>query len=434
MPLSDIVNVVISRETASVSQVGFGTALIVGTHKRFNERLKNYSNLAAVALDFETTDKEYIAAANLFGQSPSPVQCAIGRRKVDDPVTISIAVVVDSFDYTVTINGEDMTYTSGIGETLAQIATGLFAAINAGAQPVTATDGTLGDLTVSADVASTPWSLVEGTNITTPAFTVTETPAATMDAIVAASDDFYGVVWTDRTEATVKLVIAWIEAKKKVFFTASADADIIDTTDAADTTTIAAFIKAGAYARSLCIFSGSAATDFADAAAFGSILPLDPGSYNLMFMTLTGIAVDTLTDTQSTNALDKYCSTNQAIGGNNIIREGKVGEGIAVDIIIFVDWLQARITERVYLKMVSLPKIPYTDKGVSIITSEVEAVLQQGIDRGGLTDDPAPTVTAPLVKDVSPVDRGNRFLPDVDFVCTLAGAIEKVQINGIVQV
>ena len=432
MPLSDIVNVQISRQTSAVSQAGFGTALIVGTHKRFNDRIKFYGSLSAIADDFDSTDKEYIAAQGLFGQNPTVVQAAIGRIKVDDPVTITIAATADNFDYTVTINGTDLTYPSGVSETVDQIATGVVAAINAGAEPVTATDGSGGNFTVSADVALTPWSLSVGTNITTPAFTVTEAPADTLDAIVDESDDWYGLVWTDRTQAKVEAVQAWVEAVRKIFITASADADIIDTTAAADTTTIAATSKAAAYARSAVMYSAVAATVFPEAALFGKILPRDPGSYTAMFKTLAGITVDTLTDTQSKNALDKNCNVYQEIGGKNITREGKVAEGEYIDVIIFIDWLQARMTERIYAKLVNLPKVPYTDAGVGVVTAEIRAQIREGINRGGLVEDPAPTVTAPLVKDVSPTDKANRLLPDVKFTAVLAGAIHAVDVQGIV--
>jgi len=432
MPLSDIVNVSITRQTAAVSQAGFGTALIIGVHKRFTERIKFYSTLTAVAADFDATDLEYLAASKLFGQDPTPIQIAIGRAKANDPVTVTIASSANAFDYVVTINGVAFTYTSGTSETVAQIATGVVAAINAGSEPVTATDGTGGNFTLSADVANTAYKLTAGTRITIAAFTVTETPAQTMDAIIEASDDFYGVIYTNHTKAQVLLMAAKIETLKKIYLTSSNEGIIISTTAAADTTSVAAQLKAAAYARTGCIYSAVADSMFPEAAAFGKILVLDPGSYTLMFKTLAGVTVDVLTDTSSKNALDKNCMTYQEIGGVNIIREGKVGAGEYVDIIIFVDWLQSRMTSRVYSKFVNLPKIPFTDAGISVVVAEVKAQLQEGINRGGLVDNPAPTVTAPLAKDVSTINKAARLLPDVKFVATLSGAIHAVTIQGVV--
>ena len=80
MPLSDIVNVQITRDTQTVSEAGFGTLMILGTHKRFNDRIRFYTSIQESPNDFESTDLEYIAAQETFSQALSPQQIAIGRR------------------------------------------------------------------------------------------------------------------------------------------------------------------------------------------------------------------------------------------------------------------------------------------------------------------------------------------------------------------
>ncbi|GAG97040.1 unnamed protein product, partial [marine sediment metagenome] len=66
MSLQDIVNITITRETRAVSRAGFGISMILGIHKRFNERIKYYSTSNAMLIvnggDFDSTDLEYIAA------------------------------------------------------------------------------------------------------------------------------------------------------------------------------------------------------------------------------------------------------------------------------------------------------------------------------------------------------------------------------------
>src|SRR5690606_4867940 len=103
MPLSDIVNVTITRETQTVSEAGFGTLMILGVHKRFNERIRFYSDIDEVAEDFNATDKEYIAAQDVFSQSISPNLIAIGRRTANN-ATITVESAQSPFDYTVTVN------------------------------------------------------------------------------------------------------------------------------------------------------------------------------------------------------------------------------------------------------------------------------------------------------------------------------------------
>ena len=111
MPLSDIVNVQITRETQTVSEAGFGTLMILGTHKRFNDRIRFYTSIQDVANDFEPTDLEYIAAQETFSQALSPQQIAIGRRNVNN-ASVFVETAIAPFNYTVTINSNDVTIPS----------------------------------------------------------------------------------------------------------------------------------------------------------------------------------------------------------------------------------------------------------------------------------------------------------------------------------
>ena len=69
--INDIIVVNITRETAKLTRVGFGTPLVFGQHAKFdlNELARVYNNITAVGEDFLTTDEEYKAAAKLFGQT-----------------------------------------------------------------------------------------------------------------------------------------------------------------------------------------------------------------------------------------------------------------------------------------------------------------------------------------------------------------------------
>ncbi|MCK4522415.1 MAG: DUF3383 family protein [Nanoarchaeota archaeon] len=434
MSLKEIVNVTITRETKAVSRVGFGTLMILGRHKRFNARLQYFSSLTGMAGVFNTTDAEYIAATVLFSQNPSVVRVAIGRRKTGDNCILSITDVQNNTDYEALINGTSFKITSGGAATAILIAAALVAAINGGAEPVTATDNLDGTFDLDPDVAGIPYSVKEDSKITLSGLTTPDPVATDLTAVQEEQSDWYGLALTWRTQADVEAAAAWTEANvaPKTFGAASSDANIIDTTDAADSTTIAAVLKANNYARTFCIYSGEAGTKYPECAVFGQFMPLDAGSYTVMFKTLAAIVADDLSETQSINARAKNCNVYEEIGGVDIVREGKVAEGEYIDVIVFVDWVQARMTERIYAKMVNLPKVPYTDEGVGVIETEIKGVLSLGIDRGGLAADPPYTVTAPDVADVPTQDKADRLLPDIKFRGTLAGAIHATDINGVV--
>lgn len=431
MSLEDIVNVQISRETTVVSRKGFGTALILGINKAFSERIRYYSSLKSVLNDFQSVDKEYICASDLFAQNPAPLQVAIGRRDTSDTSVVTVDTVLDLTKYTVTINGTGFEFTSDASATAPEIGAGLVALINGGAEPVTATDNLDGTFDLVADVAGVFYSLAVDSNQSI-AYTLGDTPANDLQAIRDESDDWYALIYVERTLADQKLLADAIEGMDKIYAIGSADSDIVDTTVSADATTIAYYCRANSLARSSVWYLTNGATQYPEAGILGNILPLDPGSYTSAFKTLSSITVDNLSDTKQKNALDKNANIYVTVGGVNITREGKVGEGEWLDIIIGVDWLKARMTERLFGILVNTKKLPYTNDGITAVESEISAQLQEAISQGLITPDEEFIITVPRAEDVSVADKGNRILRNVTFSAVLAGAIHAMVVEGTV--
>ncbi len=430
MSISEIVEVVITRQTTAISRAGFGTILILDPHVNWVERTRTYSAASQLLDDgFESTDSAYLAALAAFSQTPSPTNLKVGRAQVDS-VGVTIDTVVDSTDYVIDINGTVFTFNSGVAASNITIATGLVGEINGGAEPVTAVDGLDGTFALDADVAGTAFSVaITGVNFSVDKpIVASDTVPNDLTAIKNEDNDWYALVMTSHVSADVQLAAAWIEAEIKIFVTSSNDADILS---AVSTTDIAYILNAAAYERTAVMYSATNTT-YPEAALLGKQLPTDPGSTTWMFKTLSGVTFDALTDTQSINARAKEANTYESIAGVNMTAEGTMASGEYIDIMRGVDWLQARIQENVFSRFVNLPKIPFTDGGIAIIESEIISAITDGIDNGFIAESPAFTVTVPLAADVSTVDKANRFLPNVEFLAYLAGAIHKVRIEGVV--
>lgn len=258
----------------------------------------------------------------------------------------------------------------------------------------------------------------------------------TLDVVLNERSDWYAVLCESHVEADVLDIAAWVSANARIFITSSSDTEIKDTTLSADTGSIAKQLKTAGYDRVCLFYSATADTEFIEGAFAGVVLPKTPGSYTGKFKSLTGITADTLTDTEFANILEKCSNSYCEIGGVNMVANGTMSKnaGTFFDLIVFVDWMQARISERVFSVFVNADKIPYTDAGAATVEAEVKAVLKEGVANGGLADDPAPTTSVPKVADISSVDKANRHLPDVKFEGTLAGAIHSTKISGVVVV
>lgn len=257
-----------------------------------------------------------------------------------------------------------------------------------------------------------------------------ETYVEALQAIQAADDDWYAVILDSHDAADVQAVAAWIETQEKIFGTSSNDPNILVS---AATTDIAYLLSQAEYERTFVMFSDTN-DDYPEAALLGKQLPTDPGTTTWAYKTLAGITPDELTTAEAAAAHAKNAITYQTIAGVNITRYGQMASGEYIDTIRGVDWLAARLQEDIYSLLVNQPKIPFTDAGVASVEAAVKERLQDGVDIGFLAADPAPETSAPKVADVSTNDKANRTLPDITFTATLAGAIHKVTINGVVTV
>jgi len=447
MALEDIVNVQITRQTTAVSRAGFGTVLVLGPNLNLStSRVQYYGASGALssladALAGGTDAPEYLAVQTLLSQSPRPTQVAVGivagtKVILDDGGTYTAG------NYKVKVNGNqiDEAFDTDKDTTLGNVATAIqaltevsTAVYSAGAHTITITPATgytleVTDIDLTGITGTMTAELTTGTD--------TEDWDDALGEILNESGDWYGVVACTRTQADVQDVATWVEANEKIFGTASSDTNIIDQAKGVDTTSIAAYLDDNNLARSWAEYSavadGSATDPWPEAGTFGLFVTQTPGSYTVMFKTKSGVTVDTLTDTQIKNATDKNANVFHEVGGVDMVQAGTVGEGEYIDVIVFVDWLKARITEDVFANLINLPKVPYTDNGIAVIGDAVQARLQIGVDNGGLADDPAPVVSVPKAADVPAGDKAARTLNNVTFTGTLAGAIHATNITGTV--
>jgi hypothetical protein len=220
-----------------------------------------------------------------------------------------------------------------------------------------------------------------------------------------------------------------VESNKRLCILASDDSNIPDSTG-----DIAEYVSTQNYERTAVIYHPDAdltASDpYPDAAWMGKVFPYDPGASNWAFKTLAGVASYTLTGAQISTIEGKNGNYYTEVAGIDITQFGTVGSGEYLDIIRGLDWLTARIQQLVYTALVNNQKIAFTDNGIGVITSQLRAALGEAVDNLLIND--TFEVSAPLASEVSATDKGNRLLPDVTFIATLQGAINKVEIRGTV--
>lgn len=434
MGIEQVVNVQIARETATIIQAGFGRALVLSEHTKFPDDIRIYSSLNAVADDFDSADTEYKAAAKLFGQDVKPVDIAIGKRAaaVEQVNDIEISTLEDA-DYTVTINGTPFTYTpGGIPPNSSAVVTALIAAIAAGSEPVTGTPSGVGpdeDLVVTADNAGQSFTIAVTTNMTNVATTPNHGVGDDLDTIVASGDignSWYALMLTTRTDGDILEGAMWIEARNKIFIGCSSAAAII--TNATDD--IASVLQSAEYARSNVFYSTDEA-NYPDAALLGKMLPKEPGTATYALKALAGITKDELTDTEIAYAKAKGANYYIELGGTGITQNGNMAEGEWIDVIVGIDWIQARAQENIFALLITVDKVPFTNAGIDQIVNQLRQILTQAVDREILASF---EITTPLASSFTATQKQSRVVTGIEFTGVLAGAVHATTIFGKVSV
>ena len=129
-----IASVSISQTSRTPTQQGFGTPLVAAYHTLYLDRVRAYGGLPGMVADgFTPYDFAYRAAASAFAQNPAPPTVKIGRRALAMTQVVHLTPTTPAAGevYTVEIDGLEATYTADSSPTVAEVVTGVTAAINA---------------------------------------------------------------------------------------------------------------------------------------------------------------------------------------------------------------------------------------------------------------------------------------------------------------
>ena len=248
---------------------------------------------------------------------------------------------------------------------------------------------------------------------------------ATAQAAVPVANQFYGVIVTSHAASDILQIAAYIETQLLVYVTATADANVL--TNGAGN--VMATLMGFSYDRTMILYSAQANTNGPDGAWMGYMLPTTPGTGNWAMKTLIGVTPDNLNPTQIGNIMSNNGNVYVNVGGNGCTLDGITPGGEYFDVAIFLDWLSSTIQSNI-IAVETSPlnlKIPYTNKGIGMIALPIRQAFKQGQDQQGFA--PGWTVFEPDISTVSAADKSNRVLNNIGGSGTLAGAINKINVN-----
>jgi hypothetical protein len=373
--------------------------------------------------------------------------------------TVTVTTEANAKVFTISIDGEDYSYTSDADATKTEIRDGLQALILADYEAAECVDNstdaldfafishagadvrvsyTGGLLTISAGVSAYRLLSVGGASAGLDLKDETADPGIATDwaAILAEDSDFYGVGLDSQSEAEINALAALIETERMLFVTGNIDSDKLA---AGTTTDVGSDLQAAAYDRTSVIHA-SYNSQYAGCRWLGKMLAKDPGSATWAYKTLAGLTISTLTAAELAGLQGKNVNCYISLGGANVTFGGPAdspGGGLSaggeyLDITRGVDWFQVRLQERFYRLLVTLDKIPYADAG-ALAYAEIFAQLRAGQQAGLIAPDTEDTpwvISIPDVADIAVADKALRSFPGIEFSAYLAGAVHTFQIMG----
>jgi len=440
--LSDIIGITISRETARLTLVGFGTPLLLGETYRVYDRVKAYTEPDDMLDDgYEDTDPLYLMAQSLMAQDRSPDQFKVGRKYADvnakQTVTFTGSISAGHFHL---ILGAETTGTIAYNADASTIKSAIEALTAVTEVTVTGSIGTAVVIEFTGADATTHWDTFDVdiddlTGATDYDVTVNQYGSAVETYTTAISqcriedDDWYCLLTETRTKADILLIAAAIEVLSKIYIACSDDADVITSAD----DDVMSELQDMSYDRTSLIWSTDEA-NYPDCAWVGLQIAKEPGSTTWKFKNLAGITADYFTTTEVNYLKDKNANSYEEIAGVSVITgEGCMASGEYIDVIQGSDWLQQRMAERIFTRLINSEKIPFTTQGMAVIENEIRYQLGKGVDSGFLAEG-SMVVTTPAIEDVDPLEKSARWLNGVTFSATLAGAVHKVTIVGKLEV
>lgn len=445
MTIESIIDVTLTSNSLAGYQKSFAYPLIYGKHAAFSDAARVY-DMSSVLTDLvadgiPTTHPIYRTAQSLGTANPSPSKVVVGRMTgtIDQEGTLEVVAIpdVDEAISFVVRNAlgvpTTISYTIQSGDdtdAAASAIQGLLTAVSG----ITAT--VLNSvISWSVDTSDEVWTF-ESLNKKHIAFE-DSTPAPTSTTIAAdfieigeATNIWYGGLHAGPQSVAINNAISTVFESLEKFFGALTFNN--EDEDAASTTSLSYTLSAANRFRTGVLFSGDQ-TVHAMAALFSKMMPYDPGRATWEFKTVSATA-----DKVSGAARTAFEQNNTIYfevdvdgdGGYDLTRNSKTSGGEWIDVVIFRDWLVAKLREYVIRLLANAPKVPYTKSGVIQVVKEVKAVLKLGRNNEGIDPDFEFTVTYPEIADIPTTTRQNRILPDIKFSARLAGAIHAVQITG----
>lgn len=262
-----------------------------------------------------------------------------------------------------------------------------------------------------------------GVSYTSSVNDATELSAALNELIIDHNDFFY-LVSVENGDDEIKELASWISTQEKIYGVTTQSIELLEE------------IK-GMYENVyVSVHDDDEAFHAEGLLAYGA--PLTIGSYDFAHKQINGVRAASLSpaDINRIKAANGTTAVNEM--GLIVNLTGKALGGDFLDVIQSDYFLRARLREDVFQLLATTRKVPYTDPGIIQVVSVMDTRFRNAFGQGIIAPDengePDFQITYPLRKDIPKNERAQRVLRNIKFRAVVAGAVENVEIDGVLTV
>jgi hypothetical protein len=409
------ITVTVLISAAPVEQQGFDQVLYLaqpGTVMLLDDvtRFTTSQEVAAARAAGDITQRTADALTTAMAQKPRTGTLALAKTPATNTnkwdIVLGGTTASASDTFTVITDGYTATFTATGGETPSQIADALASLVDALPGQFTAS-AEVSTLSVSSDFDGIPIEVLAskssaGITLTGPTLnTAADDPAASLDAILAGDDAWYGLATEVKSRAYQKDVATWAEANKRLYLPQTSTPSEL----ASDPLSILEWSASNSLDYTAVCYHHDDTEDFAYAWAVRKLgSNLDAKSVDWAWATLSGVTASTLTTTQADHLESFNGNYYQRVRGRSAAWRGTVATGLTLENRLSIDWLEDRLQEANANLLLDASareeKIPYTDDGFSHVRAVNLEQMERSVTAGHVTrqrDGVTGAVTSPVV-------------------------------------
>jgi len=240
----------------------------------------------------------------------------------------------------------------------------------------------------------------------------------TVNEIVENHDDWYYLICTENSDEIVQALAGWTETQIKTYWVTTQNLTLVNDLEY-ENTIVMYHENPNAYVAEGLV--STAATN-------------DPGSLTFKFKGVQGVTASEIRATDLTELHRNNGFSYIRKMGVLQTTEGTVTSGEYIDIVMAAHWIKVRMEEEAALLAVNKKKIPYDGRGIAMLVSVVEKVLniagRMGIIRVDDDDNYVYRIFYLRREEVLRNDVANRIYNGIDWEIEIAGAIHTGEVSG----